>query len=143
MAHIEKSIHIDAPLEAVFEYTAMIASIPEWYTSMLEVRNATRPRAETGVTYDWTFKMAGTHFDGKTEYLEVLPNERARNKSEAGIPAKWEWRYARDGAGTRVTATVDYTVPGKLLGKIADKLFIERLNERDLEHALANLKAHC
>ena len=143
MAHIEKSIHIDAPVEAVFEYSGTIATIPEWYTSMIEVRNASGPRAAAGVKYDWTFKMAGARFDGKAEFTEVVPNDHTRSRTEGGIPSQWHWRYAREQEGTRVTATVDYTVPGSLLGKLMDMLFIERRNERDLEHALENLKAHC
>ena len=143
MAHIAKSIHIAAPVEAVFDYATVIASIPEWYTSMVEVRNATHPRVRKGASYEWVFKMLGMRFDGKAEYVDVVPNERIVTRTEGGIPSKWEFRYAPDGDGCRVSVTVDYTVPGKLLGKIADKLFIEGHNERDLEHALANLKAHC
>jgi len=143
MARIERTVHIDAPVEAVFEYSAKVASIPEWYTSLLEVRNASAPRAATGVTYEWSFKMIGARFDGTAEYTQVIPNERSKSRTEGGIPSQWDFAYERDGGGTKLTVSVDYTVPGKLLGKIADKLFIERRNASDLEHSIANLKAHC
>jgi hypothetical protein len=38
---------------------------------------------------------------------------------------------------------VDYEVPGKLLGKIADRLIVERVNANAAENVLANLKAIC
>jgi hypothetical protein len=39
--------------------------------------------------------------------------------------------------------TIDYTVPGKLLGHIADKLVIERLQEKAIEQTLENLRILC
>jgi len=42
-----------------------------------------------------------------------------------------------------VTADIAYTVPGKALGKIADRLIIERMQERGLEQTLENLKLLC
>ncbi len=143
MAHIERSIRIGAPIDVVDDYMTQIARLPEWYSNMVEVRNASAERIATGVTYDWTFQMVGMRFDGKTRYTDVVRKERTRLETEGGIPSKWDWRFASEGDATQVSVTVDYTVPGKLLGRIADKLFIERRNVRDLEHALANLKDHC
>lgn len=142
MAHIERTIVIDTPPEAVDDYMTQIARIPEWYTNMVEVRNLSAERIAAGVTYDWTFKMVGLNFDGKSRYTEYVPMQTTRLESEGGIPSQWDWRFAREGKGTKVTVSVDYTVPGKVLGKIADKLFIERRNAKDLEHALASLKEH-
>ncbi len=38
---------------------------------------------------------------------------------------------------------LEYTVPGKLLGKVADRLIIERMMERNMENTLENLNALC
>ncbi len=38
---------------------------------------------------------------------------------------------------------IDYTIPGKVLGKIADSLLIEKMQERGLEQTLDNLKLLC
>jgi uncharacterized membrane protein len=143
MAHIEKSVTINAPVDVVDGYMAQISKLPEWYTNMLEVRNLSADTIATGVTYEWAFKMVGIRFDGKSRYTDVVRKQHVRLETEGGIPSKWEWRFAADGNHTKLSVTVDYTVPGKLLGKIADKLFIERRNVRDLEHALANVKEHC
>jgi hypothetical protein len=42
-----------------------------------------------------------------------------------------------------VTADIEYTVPGKASGKIADRLILERTQEHSLEQALENLKLLC
>jgi uncharacterized membrane protein len=45
-------------------------------------------------------------------------------------------------SGTLVRVKVEYVVPGgAFLGAIADKLFVERQNQSDLEKSLAQLKA--
>lgn len=35
---------------------------------------------------------------------------------------------------------MEYTVPGSVLGKVADRLIIERMMERNMIHSLDNLK---
>lgn len=142
VAHIEKSIVIDAPIERVFGIAAQVERIPEWFP--IDVRNSSVKVAEKGGTYEWTYTMLGMKFDGKGEFVEVTPGERVYLKTEGGIPSTFDYRYAREGdAKTRVSVTIDYEVPGKLLGKIADKLIVERVNENTAEHALKNLKSLC
>jgi len=46
------------------------------------------------------------------------------------------------GKETEVTAEVDYKIPG-VLGKVADDLVVERIQERAIEHTLANLELLC
>lgn len=141
MAHIEKSVVVDAPLADVFRYANTLGKTSEWFP--LEVRNPNKELAEKGAKYDWSYSMVGVKFDGVTEYTDVVTNERVRLKTTGGIPSQWEYRYSSDGTRTRVEVTVDYDVPGKVLGKIADKLVVERINASTVEHALANLKAIC
>jgi uncharacterized membrane protein len=42
--------------------------------------------------------------------------------------------------GTRVEIDVDYDLPGGFLGQVLDRLYVERRNEREVEHSLQNLK---
>jgi uncharacterized membrane protein len=51
---------------------------------------------------------------------------------------RWDYEPAED--GTRVTADIDYTVAGSVLGKVADRLFVERMEERAIHQTLENLK---
>jgi len=44
---------------------------------------------------------------------------------------------------TEVTAEIEYTVPGAALGKIANRLIVERMRARSLEQTLENLKLLC
>jgi uncharacterized protein YndB with AHSA1/START domain len=141
MAHIEKSVLIEAPVEKVFAYASDLAHITEWFP--LEVRGSTHQRVERGAKLDWSYRMMGIRFDGTSEYVDVVPNQRINVKNTGGIPSTFDYRYANEGGKTRITAVVDYEIPGKLLGKIADRLVVERVNANAAENVLANLKAIC
>lgn len=144
MARIERSILIDAPLEDVFEYATTISRFPEWWPSLVEVRNATHEQAATGATYEWKYRMMGAVFEGKDEFYEVVPFERWRNGSRAGeLPHTFEHRLAVEDGRTRYTLKIEYTPPAGLLGKVADRLVLARLNEREAERVVASLKAIC
>jgi uncharacterized membrane protein len=43
--------------------------------------------------------------------------------------------------GTRFTLKFDYEMPGGGVGKVVDKLVVERMNTKNLEESLENIKA--
>jgi uncharacterized membrane protein len=78
---------------------------------------------------------------GKNTFTAIVPNERVSWEGKGGVDSTWDWRLAPTSeGGTHLRVIVDYSVPGSFLGAIADKLFIERQNEKDLRQTLANLK---
>jgi len=62
---------------------------------------------------------------------------------EGAITAEQTFVYAPEGGGTRLTVEIDYTVPGGGLGKLADKLVMERFNEQSADQTLEALKRLC
>ena len=48
-----------------------------------------------------------------------------------------------DGQAVKTDFCIEYNVPGGILGKIVNKLFLERMNQKNLEDTLQNLKAYC
>ena len=140
MAHVEQETIIDAPVGAVFRKLMEPETATAWLVNLEDVRNVTGH--DVGSSYDWTFNMVGRlSFKGKNVFTDIIPNERVRYESSGGITSAWDWQLTPtpDG-GTSVHVTVDYTVPGSVLGALADKLFIERQNEKDLRQSLGNLK---
>ena len=65
-----------------------------------------------------------------------------------------DWRWDMEGAmsgwlachheprgeGTEVTTEFEYAMPGSVLGKVADRLLVEKRMRRDFENSLENLK---
>jgi len=139
MVKTEKSIFINAPVEKVFAFMAEPKNLPEIWPSLLEVKDV-ESLPNGGYSYNWVYKMAGIRIEGHAEWIEFVPNQRIVDKNESGIPSTFVYTYQPEDGGTRVTVNVEYTLPGAVLGKLAEP-FIVKVNENEGDTVLANLKA--
>jgi carbon monoxide dehydrogenase subunit G len=138
MATIEKSTVIAAPAEKIFAFISEPTNLPEIWPSLVEVHDIT-PAANGGSDFKWTYKMAGMRFEGVSAAIEFAPPRRASVATQGGISSTTTWTLEHEGDGTRVTLHAELTVPGKLLGKLAEPL-VMRENRKEAEVILANLK---
>jgi uncharacterized membrane protein len=139
MPNVRKSIEIKAPVSEVFAFMAAPEHLPEIWPSMMEVSNV-KVKPDGGRSYDWIYKMAGMRFHGHSETTEVQRNRLSVVKNEKGIRSTFRWSYQGRDDTTQVTVEVDYEIPGAILGKLAEP-FIRKINEREAETVLGNLKA--
>jgi uncharacterized protein YndB with AHSA1/START domain len=102
MAKITRDILINAPVEKVFEYHSNPMNQPEYWPSMLEVKDI-EEQPGGGRNYNWIYKMAGIRLDGSTETTEFVENERIATKSSGGVESTFVYAYKPEGAGTRLT----------------------------------------
>jgi len=137
MATVKSSITINAPVEKVFEYTTP-ENLPEVWPSLVEVKNV-KELPDGGYSWDWVYKMAGMNFNGSSEHVEYVDNERTVAQS-TGIDSTITWTYESVGSGTKMTTLTEYKIPVPLLGKVAEA-FIVKMNENESNTILANLKA--
>lgn len=138
MAKVESTIRIDAPPEQVLETVLDTPAAPEWASSLEKVWDV--QGHGVGCTYKWQYKMSGASFEGSAEITEASPERIVLNTS-GGIPSTWVYELAPADGGTHLKLSIDYTVPGSVLGAIADKLLVERQNRKEINQTLANLKA--
>ena len=138
MSHVEGVITIMATPEKVLEALEDIPHAPEWVTSLQKVWDI--EGKGKGCKYKWTFKMGGVNIDGFTEITESNL-ERFVMSTSGGIPSTWTWEITPAEGGAEIKLSIDYTVPGSVLGAIANKLIIEKENEKELRSALVNLKS--
>jgi uncharacterized membrane protein len=138
MSHVESSVIIGVSPEAIQAVLEEVEAAHEWAPSLQKVWDVQGRGA--GCTYKWNFKLGPASFDGATEITESTP-ARFVMKTTGGIPSTWTWLMAPVDDGTELKVTIDYTVPGSALGVVADKLVIEKQNRKELEQALATLKA--
>lgn len=141
MAKIRKSISIRAPVDKVFEYAGNPDNLLEFWPSMADVENI-KPVANGGAEYDWTYKMAGMKFKGHAKPTSFERNKRFSVKNETGIPSSFIWSFDGENGGTRLSLDVEYEIPHTLLGKLAEP-FLVKLNEREADAVLENIKARC
>ena len=137
MASYEGSIVINAPVSEVFEYVNAPATLADWMTGMIEVRNVIGSGA--GLQWDWTYKMVGIHVRGQSVIVDHIPNERATHQGIGMLTADWTNIVEPHDGGTKLTMKLEYTIPVPVLGKLAEHLTIRR-NARELETSLLNLK---
>ena len=138
MATIERSITIKVPPEKVFDYFVDPTHLPEFWPSMIEVKDI-KPLPNGGHRYHWLYKMAGVKFEGDTETVELVKNEKLVSKVEGGIESRFDWQFKPENGFTRMTVKADFKVPPTLLGKLKEP-FLVKLNEHEAEILLANLK---
>lgn len=101
MAKVERSMEIQAPVEKVFGYAAVPSHLPEFWPSMVEVKDV-QPLPNGGHCFGWVYHMAGMRFDGTSEDIEYVPNQQMVQKTRGGIDSTINWTFQpaeRMGAG--------------------------------------------
>ncbi|HZJ02486.1 MAG TPA: SRPBCC family protein [Thermoleophilia bacterium] len=145
MAHLHHSLRIEAPIDQVYR----IARDPEtwamWFVGLTGPERVTGS-GEVGTVADFELTLAGMRFPVAVEVMEdtALPEGATWvGKIDGPFEGQQRWSYRPHGGETEVTVEVDYAVPGSVLGKLADKIIIERMMERNFEHSAENLKMIC
>lgn len=139
MAKIHETISIEAPADRVFEHLTHPENLPEIWPSLVEVSNVQRSSDGTH-SFDWVYKMVGIRFKGHADTVELEANRRAVVKNVSGIPSTFHWSYEGDENRTNLSLEIEYSIPGKLLEKLAEPL-VRRINEHEARTLLQNLKA--
>lgn len=139
MKKIEKSVLIDAPVDQVFAFVTDPNNLPSIWPSMVEVKNV-KTDAAGAHSFDFTYKMAGLHFQGHADTLEAEKNRHVVTKSVGGIPSTFDWLYTSKDGKTELKVRTEYELPKNVLAKLAEPI-VHHLNEREAETMLHNLKA--
>jgi uncharacterized membrane protein len=140
MTALERSVFIDAPVDAIEAITLDGQRLPDWYAGV-EHAEPDDVYPEPGGVVNMVYKAAGIGFDIKMTSLELVRGQSSTYQMEGMIAGTNHWMFAPEGDGTWITATFEYEMPGGILGKAADKLVVERVNAQNLEQSLNNLKA--
>ncbi len=139
MTTLERSIHINTTPDVYGDYVDQIARWPEWYTGM-ESATSVDEMQTTGSHVDVIYKAGGMTFDMTVDVLDHVPNQLVVHQLGGMVSGTNTWTTSPDTGGTTVIAHFEYEIPGGVLGRIADKLIVERMNAENLEKSLQNIK---
>lgn len=118
---IHKTIHIDAPVERVFEYWANFENFPQWMSHVRSVRD------EGDQRYRWVVDgPAGVPVEWKSEMTDVVENRQMGWRSLPGSMVDHSGRvlFEEDPAGgTRVQVELCYVPVAGALGHAVAKAF--------------------
>ena len=140
MPKVTRSFTVRRQPEAVIEYIADVQNHPAFIHPLRSVSNVKGDPKVKGTHWDWTFVMAGIELTGKAETADYQRGKRYSFKT-TGVVSTFVYSAEPSNGGSRVTAEVNYEVPQSVLGKVADKTVIERMNERDADKAAESLRA--
>jgi len=145
LARLEKSIDIMAPPERVWEMLAL-DRLPEWdegtqknaksveYTSKVRTPE---DKYRVGATAHMTLNKGDLYL----EITESLENEKMACRLEGTYDGLITYSLEPVEKGTKLTYGMDYEMPWGILGKFLGKLFIHRMEEKELERSLEQLKS--
>jgi hypothetical protein len=140
MAKVERSILIKATPEEIDAVHNDIDRLTEWYAG-IEQAIPDGPYPRPGSKVRLIYKVAGLTFETTNTCLEFEYPRIGRYKMEGMITGSYEEILEPDEGGTRFIMRFDYQMPGGGVGKIVDRLVVEKMNIKNLEESLKNLKA--
>ncbi|RMG70080.1 MAG: hypothetical protein D6710_07710 [Nitrospirae bacterium] len=143
MAVITRSVEVNAPLEKVFDFVASPENWTRYVTSLIAVENVSDIPIKAGTTFDWTYRMLGMDFKGKGKVLEYEKNSRFKMVMEGQFPITETYLFDGDDKKTKLTVQIEYELPGKLLGVLADRVVVEKLNVKEADTVLDKVKTLC
>lgn len=140
MATINKSIDIDAPAEQVFAILTDPGRLSEYAPGVTNVEGIRSTEQHIGDSYRATYSALGLHFPMTFTVIEHERPTRRTTRFEGGMKGAWTWTLAPQGMGTHLTTTMEYEMSGGILGKAMNAILVERMNEKNAERMLENLK---
>jgi uncharacterized membrane protein len=117
---IQKTVHVDAPIERVFEALSRYENFPAF------MRNVRRVKMHPDGRSHWVVAgPAGASVEWDAETTACLPNELLawRTARGATVAHAGSIRFERAGSGTRLTIRMTYNPPAGALGHVVAKLF--------------------
>ncbi len=143
MAHFKDTIHIDAPVAKVDAVVRDPHQWPDFWVGMEDPEKISGDGGP-GTSVEYGLVMFGVHVHETGRVIEE------RHDPDGSTHWRWEFEGGTSGwlacdhtpedGGTRITSEMDYTLPGSVLGKVADRLLVEKRERRDLHTTMENLK---
>lgn len=145
MSVIKKSIVINRPAEKVYNFATDPAKWHEWYVGITEPEDI-QGNGEAGTKMTLKYKILGVDLPVSCEIVENTEKGDCyvwKGIIKGAINSRQTWTYVPEEENTEVMIDVEYEVPGNVLGKLADVLVVENIQNKAMEETLNNLKTVC
>ena len=144
MGHFRDTIHIDAPIDHVWEVFADTRRIPEYDVNMIEVKDYDERIDQVGAKFTSVVRVLGRKMNGTFETTKVERPHILEQKVTlpGGGHATASFTFVEADGGTDQTMVTDYELPFGMFSGVAEK-FLANSIERDGHHTNENFKALC
>jgi len=141
MAHVEKSTFINAPIEKVFDYAAEPKNVPKYVRNCVEIWERSEGPVAVGTTYrEISAGPGGMKSKCINKVTEYNRPHKLVTETTNGVHLIIVYKLESKNGGTLFTMGGDWTMGGKFLTVLLDKLFIGRFMVRNFEESVNNLK---
>jgi uncharacterized protein YndB with AHSA1/START domain len=141
MPEFEHNIHIDAPIDTVFEYLLDPDTARAVNPSVHEMADI-EEQADGGYRAKMTYKLLAVKTKGTLETVVVEPNEEVVYRFDGkGLNGTLTWRLTEQNGGTNVVEHGDYEMTGTVLDKVLEPV-AATYNERQFKTAFENMKTY-
>ena len=140
MASVEETIDIAAPVDRVFSALTDPRRTTEWNMNVLEVKDISDSVPREGTTWTQVTLVSGRPAHLTCRVTVYRPPHEGTLEISGDYKGR-TWSVCKpNGAGTRVTQGVEFTLPGGLLGRMATG-FATRLMRNELKETMARQRA--
>jgi anaerobic magnesium-protoporphyrin IX monomethyl ester cyclase len=140
---ISMSVKIKAPLKKVFAYVTTPENWPRFVTSLVDIRNLSTKSLRAGTKFEWTYRMLGVNLDGKGKVIEYTQDRHFSMEMGGAFPLREVYHFHGNSRETTLKLEIQYEVPGKVLGAIANRLVVEKLNKKEAAAVIKKVKDLC
>ena len=139
----KRSVHIDAPVETVFDYVKdphhfYLAMVPEKDRDQVPPLSDVTLTPDGGVsTYTWKDRWFVFHVKGVMTREESIPNKRIVDHSSTG--PVWTYTLEPDQTGTTLSLAFEWSTKVPLVDKAVDRVAWN--GDRDLDTMLTHMKS--
>ena len=138
MVKFEIQVTVDRPVEDVFKYVTDVSKLPDWQSTLSEIRTASNGPLAIGATLVETRKFLARRWESTLKVVGYEPNRTFALESVSG-PMQYAMAYRFDGMNGRTRITLQGTGDPGPFFRIAEPL-VGRAAEREFRGDLETLK---
>ena len=144
LTKIDKSIVIHAPTEKVYAYIKDIDNFAKAQPPETETKVLSKPEGgpKVGQISRMSMKAGGQVYEWENEITEVTENKKMSAIQKGGPFKRLEWTQTCEPTNgeTKYSLTCEYELPYSIVGKIIDKLKIEKEVDRNFDYYIKKTK---
>jgi uncharacterized membrane protein len=141
MAEISKAIDIEAPIQTVFDYVTNPRNTVSYSPQFTKFDAVSEPEVGLGAKVEAAGSYMGMTIKTTLEVTEFEQNKKFVSRSTKGVKSTSTWEFKEiSPEKTEVRFTSDYSLPGRGIGWLLDKMLIEKDVEKTTIETLVNLK---
>jgi hypothetical protein len=100
---MKRSIHIEAPVEKVFDFFKDPRNMPETGPIQFPVKDVKLTEEGVGTYYGWASKTPILRLEGFDVYTEFIPNQRITDKCSSSVAGDLTYSFEPEGSGMQLT----------------------------------------